>query len=65
MLGWLESNPTKRKTLKGIKRFINDRLCKAQNRGCVGYYGTIQRNNQQVYPEGKTSRDFYKGGKVL
>lgn len=65
MLGWLENNPAKRKTRSGIKRFINKWLCETQNRGGVGYYGSIQRNNQQTSPEGNSSREFYKGEKVL
>lgn len=33
MKGWLISNPTKRKTRKGIKRFINSWLSKEQDKG--------------------------------
>lgn len=33
MKGWLDSNPQKRKTKKGIKRFINSWLCREQDRG--------------------------------
>ena len=32
MKGWLDSNPTKRKTIRGIRRFINSWLSKAQDR---------------------------------
>ena len=32
MRGWLDSNPTKRKTIRGIRRFINSWLSKAQDR---------------------------------
>lgn len=31
MKGWLDSNPTRRKTVKGIRRFINNWLSKAQD----------------------------------
>ena len=31
MKGWLDSNPTKRKTIRGIRRFINSWLSKAQD----------------------------------
>lgn len=31
MKGWLDSNPTRRKTIKGIRRFINNWLSKAQD----------------------------------
>ena len=33
MLSWLDSNPTRRKTRKGIERFINTWLSKEQDRG--------------------------------
>ena len=33
MAGWLVANPAKRKTARGIKRFINSWLCRAQDKG--------------------------------
>lgn len=42
MVGWLDSNPTKRKTRRGINRFINNWLSNAQDKG-----GT--RNNNVQY----------------
>ena len=33
MEGWLDANPTKRKTERGIKRFVNSWLARAQDRG--------------------------------
>ena len=33
MIGWLDANPAKRKTPKGIKRFINAWLAKEQDKG--------------------------------
>ena len=33
MESWLDANPTRRKTPKGIKRFINSWLSRAQDRG--------------------------------
>lgn len=33
MAGWLDANPAKRKTARGIKRFINAWLSRAQDRG--------------------------------
>jgi hypothetical protein len=33
MESWLDANPTRRKTPKGIKKFINSWLKKAQNQG--------------------------------
>lgn len=37
MLGWLEANPSRRKTKTGIKGFITKWLNKVQDRGGVGY----------------------------
>lgn len=39
MKGWLDSNPTKRKTSRGIKRFINSWLSKEQDKGGTKIYG--------------------------
>ena len=33
MAGWIDGNPSKRKTRSGIKRFVNSWLAKEQNRG--------------------------------
>jgi len=33
MESWLDANPTKRKTPKGIKRFVNSWLARSQDRG--------------------------------
>ncbi len=33
MTGWLDANPTKRKTARGIKRFVNSWLARAQDKG--------------------------------
>lgn len=33
MAGWADANPTKRKTKKGIKRFINSWLARSQDKG--------------------------------
>ena len=38
MKGWLDSNPTKRKTKNGIKRFINSWLSREQDRGYPTQY---------------------------
>ena len=38
MTGWLAANPTKRKTARGIKRFINSWLCRAQDKGGSSQY---------------------------
>ena len=47
MKGWCESNPKKRKTAGGIKRFINSWLAKEQNRGgTLGYVSGYSQNIQ-------------------
>ena len=33
MTGWLDANPTKRKTARGVKRFVNAWLARAQDKG--------------------------------
>ena len=33
MAGWLDANPTRRKTARGIKRFVNSWLSRAQDSG--------------------------------
>ena len=40
MVGWLDANPKKRKTRKGIKRFINSWLMRAQDAGGRSPYST-------------------------
>lgn len=47
MRAWLESNPTRRKTKKGIDRFINTWLSKEQDKGGVYRHGGYQNNNSQ------------------
>lgn len=44
MKGWLDSNPTKRKTKQGIKRFINSWLSREQDKGGTKIYG--EKNNE-------------------
>lgn len=43
MRGWLDANPTKRKTKRGIKAFINSWLSREQNRG-----GSLREHPQRV-----------------
>ncbi len=45
MIAWLESNPQKKKTKRGIDRFINTWLSKEQDRG--GIYRNTGRNQSQ------------------
>ena len=54
MKGWLLSNPTKRKTKKGIKRFINNWLSKEQDRG--GRRPPVSGRYQNVSGSGYGSR---------
>lgn len=57
MAGWLDANPKNRKTRSGVKRFINNWLCKAQNtarttRGeCmeIGHVGNTKQNPKRDY----------------
>ena len=56
MKGWANANPTKRKTAKGIKRFINSWLAKEQDK----YHPTAQTarvNGQQ--PQQQSSNIFF------
>lgn len=50
MGAWLDANPTKRKTKRGVDRFINTWLAKEQDRGGV-YRGAQQQQAQKVNKE--------------
>ena len=56
MKAWCDSNPAKRKTSRGIKRFITSWLMKEQDKG-GGY--SVQSNNK---PNGVLDK-YLKGGK--
>lgn len=47
MKGWLSSNPTKRKTSKGIRRFITRWLQKEQDNGGTRGYNKISQTNSK------------------
>lgn len=50
MRGWCISNPTKRKTLGGIKRFVTNWLSKEQNRGRQGRsFGDTRHMSTEEY----------------
>lgn len=51
MRGWCISNPTKRKTLGGIKRFVTNWLSKEQNRGARrgGSFGDTRHMSTEEY----------------
>lgn len=55
MKGWLESNPAKRKTRKGIARFITSWLSKEQDKGGVrnngAYNGSVQTSTRTGSPQ--------------
>ena len=42
MAGWLDANPTRRKTKAGIRRFVNGWLAKEQDRGGAAPAPTYQ-----------------------
>ena len=50
MIAWLDGNPTKRKTRRGIKRFINSWLSRTQDRG-----GSTTRQQEEPLPEENNS----------
>lgn len=52
MAGWLDANPTKRKTRMGIKRFVNNWLSREQDRGMV------RRNEPAIRHSGSDDLDF-------
>lgn len=58
MIGWLESNPQRRKTKNGVRRFITGWLSREQDRGgSRSAFGSNQRNGSKpVYAE---PEDFY------
>lgn len=51
MRGWCMTNPTKRKTKNGIKRFVNSWLAREQDKGGNRGYGGQQQGNIQGYAE--------------
>lgn len=57
MRGWIDANPTRRKTKKGITRFVNNWLTNAQNKG-GRKYDAYAKNNEP-------SKTEYKYGIVL
>lgn len=57
MIGWLDANPSRRKTVSGAKRFANNWLSKSQNQGGVGY---ARRARDSAGP-----RQVYGGEEVL
>lgn len=56
MAAWLDSNPTKRKTRRGIERFINSWLSRQQDRG--GTYGQRQQASGQPPASAELPREY-------
>ena len=54
MRGWLDANPSRRKTKNGIKRFINGWLSKEQDKGGI----TCNDNSQGVASNGSVSGKY-------
>lgn len=48
MKGWCDSNPSKRKTKRGIKAFITNWLAREQDKGGVKVYGTNNKNTEST-----------------
>ena len=81
MKGWLHANPTKRKTKKGIARFINNWLAKEQDKGGSGQrsppgsprplyahetkYETKNERNARRIAEHKAKRDQMFRGEAI
>lgn len=55
MKGWLDANPTKCKTKKGILRFVNTWLSKEQDKGSV-------RNKTPAVKKNYDTGDDFLGG---
>lgn len=62
MKGWCDSNPTKRKTRTGIKRFINSWLNRKQNNGNESYEKITdkQKISQEKGYQNGSNADFLK-----
>jgi hypothetical protein len=48
MIGWLEANPARRKTSRGVKAFITGWLKRAQDKGVVGGNGQYGNHGKYV-----------------
>ena len=51
MRAWLINNPSRRKTKKGIQRFINSWLMREQDRNTVQNQGQVSRPGTQLYSD--------------
>lgn len=63
MKGWLIANPTRRKTRRGILRFVNNWLSSAQDRGYVNKSTAVNTGNTNkftCFPQREYTKDDYK-----
>lgn len=56
MVGWLESNPTRKKTRSGVNKFMNTWLAKEQDKGTSNYSGNKYLRKVEM-PQYDTSND--------
>ncbi len=54
MKGWLDANPTRRKTRRGVKRFVVNWLSRTQDQG--GTPGYANKDKSEVYKQEQASR---------
>lgn len=54
MKGWCDANPAKRKTKRGVKRFINSWLSRRQDRGGNYQYGSSFNQQKNTPPDADT-----------
>lgn len=54
MKGWLDANPTKRKTRRGVKRFVNNWLSRTQDQG--GTRGYANQDKAEQYKQKQAIR---------
>jgi hypothetical protein len=67
MKGWLDANPKRRKTLQGIKRFINNWLSKEQDRGALvmnenPFKVALRKELESDQSRSNGHNDGYQGG---
>lgn len=60
MVGWLDANPSKRKTSRGIKRFITNWLSKEQDKGGTRNRAPTYRSDRDNRGNFSTSFDDYE-----
>lgn len=56
MKGWLDANPTKRKTRRGVRRFVNNWLSRTQDQGGTPGYVYRKAEVEQVVEEDSLAR---------